>query len=58
MVWSCKMKTDATLRKSDIIIVNGNVRGRESLKLTSDTVVKKDMNLCNGVEDIALERTK
>ena len=45
---------DATVSKSDMITINENVRRGRS-KLTSDVVVKNDLNLLNLICPIAFK---
>ncbi|GFZ21007.1 ARF GTPase-activating protein [Actinidia rufa] len=52
---SCFLQ-DVTEKKSDKITVNGNARTRGRPKITWDVVIKKDINLLNLVEHIALDR--
>lgn len=37
---------------------NGNARGRIRLRLTRDTIVKKDKNLLNLIEHMILDRAE
>ena len=49
---------EATHKKGDKIIVDVNHRGKGRPKLTSDVVVKKDMNLLDLTNHIVIDRSK
>ena len=49
---------DAPVRKSDRIVVLGDVRGRSRPRLTWESVGKHDMNKYNLIEHIALDRVE
>lgn len=56
VVWACTgTLVDAMVRKSDMIVVNKNIiKGKGRPKLTSDVIVKKNMNILNLIEHIFL----
>ena len=47
---------DAPVRKSDLVSIDGNTRGRGRAKLTWWDIIKKNMMSCGLTEDIALDR--
>ena len=47
---------NAVVRKTELIIVEGNIKGRGRPKLTWGETVRKDMSVCGLTEDIVLDR--
>ena len=50
--------TNAPVRKSDAIHIEGNARGRERPKLTCVEIIKKDLVWCGLTNIIALDRVE
>ena len=49
---------NAPVRKSELINIAGNARGRGRPKLTWGEVVRQDMSVCGLTEDIAFDRSE
>ena len=47
---------DVPVRKSDLLTIHGNARGRGRLKLTWTEIIKKDITICNLNVSLALHR--
>ena len=49
---------DASVRKSDLLTIHGNARGRGRPKLTWIEIIKKDITSCNLSVSLALDRSE
>ena len=47
---------DAPVRKSDLLTIHGNAKGRGRPKLTLTKIIKKDISICNLSVSLALNR--
>ena len=45
---------DALVKKSDLLTIHSNARGRGRPKLTWTDIIKKDITICNLSVDLAL----
>ena len=48
--------TEAVVKRSDAVTVDGSVRGRGRPRLTLASIVNKDMNLLNLTNEMAFDR--